>query len=183
MWFSKKAKKLLFSHAKAWACAEAWNSPFNLWISHRPKTHKQYSRDIFVFLFALLVIVAFVYTIRKTPEKLVNRDQTEEWKGWMQVSLKKQKNLPFCVCETGSSGRNFLLNGRHITHNAEFLKLDEDRERNGQIKSRVIFLQVTYGKLCSNRTALWNSRKNMKTRTLPFPSTYLLFVLFFLYFM
>lgn len=41
---------------------------------------------MFVFLFALLVIVALVYTIRKTPEKLVNRDQTEEWKGWMQVS-------------------------------------------------------------------------------------------------
>ena len=40
-----------------------------------------------MFLFALLVIVAFVYTIRKTPEKLVNRDQTEEWKGWMQVSI------------------------------------------------------------------------------------------------
>lgn len=52
----------------------------------RPKTQKQYSRDMFTFLFALLVIVAFVYTIRKTPEKLVNRDQTEEWKGWMQVS-------------------------------------------------------------------------------------------------
>ncbi|KAL9956833.1 hypothetical protein ACROYT_G038376 [Oculina patagonica] len=52
-----------------------------------PKTHKQYSRDMFVFLFALLVIVAFVYTIRKTPEKLVNRDQTEEWKGWMQVQF------------------------------------------------------------------------------------------------
>lgn len=44
-----------------------------------------------MFLFALLVIVAFVYTIRKTPEKLVNRDQTEEWKGWMQVSIMKPK--------------------------------------------------------------------------------------------
>ena len=55
----------------------------------RPKTNKQYSRDIFVFLFALLVIVAAVYTTRKTPEKLVNRDQTEEWKGWMQVQLRK----------------------------------------------------------------------------------------------
>ena len=94
IWFSKETKKLLYSHAKAWACAEAWNSLFNLWISYRPKTHKQYSRDIFVFLFALLVIVAFVYTIRKTPEKLVNRDQTEEWKGWMQVSIMKQKKSP-----------------------------------------------------------------------------------------
>ena len=42
-----------------------------------------------MFLFALLVIVAAVYTTRKTPEKLVNRDQTEEWKGWMQVQLRK----------------------------------------------------------------------------------------------
>ena len=53
----------------------------------RPKTKKQYSRDMFVFLSALLVIVAVVYTVRKTPEKLINRDQTEEWKGWMQVSV------------------------------------------------------------------------------------------------
>lgn len=58
----------------------------NLYFCPRPKTQKQYSRDVFVSVFALLVIVAFVYTIRKTPEKLVNRDQTEEWKGWMQVS-------------------------------------------------------------------------------------------------
>ena len=56
-----------------------------------------------MFLFALLVIVAFVYTIRKTPEKLVNRDQTEEWKGWMQVSIMKPKDLILCVFETGCS--------------------------------------------------------------------------------
>ncbi|XP_048575373.1 protein REDUCED WALL ACETYLATION 1 isoform X2 [Nematostella vectensis] len=49
-----------------------------------PKTDKQYSRDMFVFLFSVLVLVAFVFTVRKTPEKLLNRDQTEEWKGWMQ---------------------------------------------------------------------------------------------------
>ncbi|XP_068760532.1 uncharacterized protein [Montipora capricornis] len=52
-----------------------------------PKTKKQYSRDMYIFLFALLVIVALVYTVRETPEKLVNRDQTEEWKGWMQVQF------------------------------------------------------------------------------------------------
>ena len=49
---------------------------------------------MFVFLSALLVIVAVVYTVRKTPEKLINRDQTEEWKGWMQVSvLMSEDNL------------------------------------------------------------------------------------------
>ena len=58
----------------------------------RPKTKKQYSRDMYIFLFALLVIVALVYTVRKTPEKLVNRDQTEEWKGWMQVGVMAKKN-------------------------------------------------------------------------------------------
>lgn len=52
-----------------------------------------------MFLFALLVIMAFVFTIRKTPEKLVNRDQTEEWKGWMQVSIMKQKILTSVISE------------------------------------------------------------------------------------
>ena len=40
---------------------------------------------MFVFLFFTLLFVAFVFTIRKTKDKLLNRDQTEEWKGWMQV--------------------------------------------------------------------------------------------------
>ncbi|KAK3749972.1 hypothetical protein QZH41_008462 [Actinostola sp. cb2023] len=52
-----------------------------------PKTDKQYSRDMYTFLFALLVLVALVFTVRKTPQKLLNRDQTEEWKGWMQVQF------------------------------------------------------------------------------------------------
>ena len=51
----------------------------------RPKVDKQYSRDMFVFLFFLLVFTAFVFTIKSTKDKLLNRDQTEEWKGWMQV--------------------------------------------------------------------------------------------------
>jgi len=46
---------------------------------------KQYSRDAFVFLFFVLVFVAFLFSIRKTTDKLLVRDQTEEWKGWMQV--------------------------------------------------------------------------------------------------
>jgi len=54
---------------------------------NRPKTDKQYSRDMYTFLFALLVLVALVFTVRKTPQKLLNRDQTEEWKGWMQVTM------------------------------------------------------------------------------------------------
>ena len=50
-----------------------------------PKTDKQYSRDIFIFIFFILVFVAFIFTIKKTSDKILNRDQTEEWKGWMQV--------------------------------------------------------------------------------------------------
>lgn len=52
--------------------------------------------------------MAFVYTIRKTPEKLVNRDQTEEWKGWMQVSIMKPKisYLLLFRNEILGSGRN-----------------------------------------------------------------------------
>ncbi|XP_057303517.1 uncharacterized protein LOC130640925 isoform X1 [Hydractinia symbiolongicarpus] len=52
-----------------------------------PKVAKQYSRDMFVFLFFLLVFVAVVFSIRKAKDKLLHRDQTEEWKGWMQVQF------------------------------------------------------------------------------------------------
>ncbi|CAB3981814.1 REDUCED WALL ACETYLATION 1-like [Paramuricea clavata] len=51
------------------------------------KTDKQYSRDMFIFIFFLLVFVAFVLTIKPTSDKILNRDQTEEWKGWMQVQF------------------------------------------------------------------------------------------------
>ncbi|XP_046851246.1 protein REDUCED WALL ACETYLATION 4-like isoform X2 [Xenia sp. Carnegie-2017] len=51
------------------------------------KTDKQYSRDMFTFLFCLLVFVALVFTIKPTEDKILNRDQTEEWKGWMQVCI------------------------------------------------------------------------------------------------
>lgn len=52
-----------------------------------PKIEKQYSRDMFIFLFFTLVFVAVVFSIRTTKDKLLNRDQTEEWKGWMQVQF------------------------------------------------------------------------------------------------
>ncbi|XP_028394366.1 protein REDUCED WALL ACETYLATION 2-like isoform X2 [Dendronephthya gigantea] len=52
-----------------------------------PKTNKQYSRDMFIFIFFLLVFVAVVLTIKQTADAILNRNQTEEWKGWMQVQF------------------------------------------------------------------------------------------------
>lgn len=48
---------------------------------------KSYNRDIFSFIFLVLTCVAFgpsSLQILKSPS-LLNRSQTEEWKGWMQV--------------------------------------------------------------------------------------------------
>ena len=56
-----------------------------LLFSYRLKLDRQYSRDMFVFLLFLLVFTAFVFTIKNTTDKLLNRVQTEEWKGWVQV--------------------------------------------------------------------------------------------------
>lgn len=51
-----------------------------------PDASKSYSRDVFWFIYGTLVVVSVAYSLckDKTPG-LLNRDQTEEWKGWMQV--------------------------------------------------------------------------------------------------
>ncbi|XP_055804010.1 protein REDUCED WALL ACETYLATION 3-like isoform X1 [Solanum dulcamara] len=55
---------------------------------------KSYNRDLFLFLYCLLIIAAAMTSLKKHNDKsafsgksllYLNRHQTEEWKGWMQV--------------------------------------------------------------------------------------------------
>ncbi|GKU94237.1 hypothetical protein SLEP1_g7763 [Rubroshorea leprosula] len=55
---------------------------------------KKYDRDLFLFLYALLIMVAAMASLKKHNDKsafsgktmqYLSRHQTEEWKGWMQV--------------------------------------------------------------------------------------------------
>ncbi|KAI3881499.1 hypothetical protein MKX03_035577 [Papaver bracteatum] len=58
------------------------------------ESKKAYNRDLFLFLYILLIIVSSMTSLKKHHDKsafsgkavlYLNRHQTEEWKGWMQV--------------------------------------------------------------------------------------------------
>ncbi|KAJ6803281.1 protein REDUCED WALL ACETYLATION 3-like [Iris pallida] len=58
------------------------------------ESKKSYSRDLFLFLYILLIIASALTSLKKHHDKsafsgkpilYLNRHQTEEWKGWMQV--------------------------------------------------------------------------------------------------
>ena len=47
---------------------------------------QHYSRDLLAFLFCILTLVAWLTGSKSgRGPMLLNRPQTEEWKGWMQV--------------------------------------------------------------------------------------------------
>ena len=53
-----------------------------------PYGTKSYSRDVLGFIFLGLTMVAFCTSLKQCRAPvLLNRQQTEEWKGWMQVGL------------------------------------------------------------------------------------------------
>ena len=66
-----------------------------------PRNTKGYSRDVLGFIFLALTLVAGWTSLKpcRTP-MLLNRQQTEEWKGWMQASL---AFLPTADCRCWST--------------------------------------------------------------------------------
>ncbi|KAK6167362.1 hypothetical protein SNE40_021409 [Patella caerulea] len=50
-----------------------------------PILHKEYSRDVFLFLVFLVFLISCTFSIKPTADTILGRDQTEEWKGWMQI--------------------------------------------------------------------------------------------------
>ncbi|GAB4828647.1 Protein REDUCED WALL ACETYLATION 3 [Ancistrocladus abbreviatus] len=89
---------LLENRATLRAMAESGAILFYFYICDRTsllaESTKAYNRDLFLFLYFLLIIVSAMTSLKKHQDKsaftgksilYLNRHQTEEWKGWMQV--------------------------------------------------------------------------------------------------
>ncbi|GJY13106.1 reduced wall acetylation 4-like protein [Tanacetum coccineum] len=89
---------LLENRATLRAMSEFGGILFFFYISDRTsliaESGKSYNRDLFLFLYALLIIVSAMTSLKKHNDKsafsgkailYLNRHQTEEWKGWMQA--------------------------------------------------------------------------------------------------
>ena len=62
-----------------------------------PRNTKSYSRDLLGFIFVALTLVAGSTSVKPcTTPMLLNRQQTEEWKGWMQASV---SGVPMTSCQ------------------------------------------------------------------------------------
>ncbi|KAJ9565553.1 hypothetical protein OSB04_001519 [Centaurea solstitialis] len=91
---------LLENRATLRAMSEFGGILFYFYISDRTsliaESTKSYNRDLFLFLYALLIIVSAMTSVKKHSDKsafsgksilYLNRHQTEEWKGWMQARV------------------------------------------------------------------------------------------------
>ncbi|KAF5755134.1 putative N-acetylneuraminate 7-O(or 9-O)-acetyltransferase [Helianthus annuus] len=79
---------------------------------------KSYNRDLFLFLYALLIIVSAMTSLKKHSDKsaffrksilYLNRHQTEEWKGWMQA-----RNSIYCYSELMFANIKCISNYQYI---------------------------------------------------------------------
>ncbi|MBA0595079.1 hypothetical protein Gorai_011957, partial [Gossypium raimondii] len=78
---------------------------------------KKYNRDLFLFLYALLIIVSAMTSLTKHNDKsafsgktmqYLSRHQTEEWKGWMQASVLFLMYHYFAAAEIYNAIRVFI---------------------------------------------------------------------------
>ncbi|KAF3451189.1 hypothetical protein FNV43_RR07282 [Rhamnella rubrinervis] len=100
---------LLENRATLRAMCEFGAILFYFYISDRTtilgQSTKNYNRDLFVFLYLLLIIVSAMTSLKKHNDRsaftgksilYLNRHQTEEWKGWMQASAIFNVSLLCC---------------------------------------------------------------------------------------
>lgn len=84
---------------------------------------KEYNRDLFAFLFLILTCVAFGSSLQsiKVPV-LLNRQQTEEWKGWMQVrwgwGASSSSAAPAAACSIGGCATGGYQRDEGLTFNS-----------------------------------------------------------------